>query len=467
MENKQSFVSRSFENFKRRWRKRFDSFKESSLQTKISHFVMGYGNFTRKQIAKGILYLLIQILFFVFFFTSPIIPKVKQTPLGLRAVFNLKSLGTDPGDIWRQGDNSLYILLYGVFTITIVLGFIFVYISQIKSSKKLDTLVENNKHIPSFKEDLYELTDSRFHVTLLTPAIIGVLVLTVIPNVFMILVAFTNFDSEHLPPGQLFDWVGFQNFFNLFNKSSALSGFWSVLGWTLLWAVAATFSNYFLGILLATLINSRHVKLKKMWRTVFVLTIAIPQFVSLLLIKYLFAELGPINEILLRLGIIQERMNFLGQAKNMWTARMMVVLINLWVGVPYTMLMTSGILMNVPAELYEAAEIDGASKHQIFRKITLPYIIFVTTPYLISSFMGNITSFNIIFLLTGGGPGAGAGDTPGKTDLLVTWLFRLTVDQANYNLGAVVSILTFILMSIGTLITYRRSKAYKEEGAFQ
>ncbi len=119
------------------------------------------------------------------------------------------------------------------------------------------------------------------------------------------------------------------------------------------------------------------------------------------------------------------------------------------------------------SDLYEAAEIDGATKGQIFRKITLPYIFFVTTPYLISSFMGNITSFNIIFLLTGGGPNAGAGSQPGDTDLLVTWLFRLTVDQANYSLGAVISILTFILMAIGTLISYRRSKAYKDEGAFQ
>ena len=189
-----------------------------------------------------------------------------------------------------------------------------------------------------------------------------------------------------------------------------------------------------------------------MWRTIFILTIAIPQFVSLLLIRKLLSEYGPINEMLLRLGIINDRVNFLGDSSNKWTARLMVVIINMWVGIPYTMLMTSGILMNIPKELYEAAEIDGASKSQVFRKITMPYIIFVTTPYLISSFMGNITSFNIIYLLTGGGPNASAGDVAGDTDLLVTWLFRLTVDQSNYNLGAVVSILTFILMSIGTLI---------------
>ena len=109
----------------------------------------------------------------------------------------------------------------------------------------------------------------------------------------MILVAFTNFDNNHLPPGQLFTWVGAVNFFGLFDANNALSGFWGVLSWTLIWAVIATFSNYIFGILLATLINSKLVKYKKVWRTIFVLTIAIPQFVSLLIIRYLFAELGP------------------------------------------------------------------------------------------------------------------------------------------------------------------------------
>ncbi|MDR2828077.1 MAG: sugar ABC transporter permease, partial [Acholeplasmatales bacterium] len=140
-----------------------------------------------------------------------------------------------------------------------------------------------------------------------------------------------------------------------------------------------------------------------------------------------------------------------------------------WIGVPYTMLLTTGILMNIPKDLYEAASIDGASKVQVFTKITLPYVFFITTPALITTFMGNITSFNIIYLLTGGAGGVPPTDpsAAGGTDLLVTWLYKLTVDQRNYNVGAVISILTFVILSIGTLITYQRSKSYKEEEAFQ
>lgn len=453
--------------FKRLGLKISEPMRKGSIFTKLSYVVMGIGNLARKQIGKGLVYLFTQLSFLAFMIISPVIPKDKNTPLGFKALLNLLTLGTEEGDIWTVGDNSLYILLYGVFTLALIFLFTIVYFHQVGSSYRVDKALADGKKLNTFKQDLFELTDSKFHVTLLAPAIIGVFVLTIIPNFFMILVAFTNFDQEHLPPGQLFNWVGIENFLQLFNGSSGLSGFWGVLTWTLIWAFFATFTNYIFGILLALLINNKIVKGKKMWRTIFILTIAIPQFVSLLLIKYLFAELGPINSFLINMGILTEPMNFLGNASNAVLPKVMVIIINLWVGIPYTMLMTSGILMNVPTDLYEAAEIDGASKPQIFRKITLPYVIFVTTPYLITTFMGNITSFNIIFLLTGGGPNASAGSNPGDTDLLVTWLFRLTVDQANYSVGAVISILTFIIMAIGTLISYRRSKAYKEEGAFQ
>lgn len=129
------------------------------------------------------------------------------------------------------------------------------------------------------------------------------------------------------------------------------------------------------------------------------------------------------------------------------------------------MLQVTGILQNIPSELYEAARMDGAGPVKIFMKITLPYMLFVTTPYLITSFVGNINNFNVIYLLSGGGP-TYVGDTAGQTDLLVTWLYKLTIDQQYYNLGAVIGILTFVILTVVTLVTYRRSKSYKNEEAF-
>lgn len=151
--------------------------------------------------------------------------------------------------------------------------------------------------------------------------------------------------------------------------------------------------------------------------------------------------------------------------KAMW-ARITVLIVNLWVGIPYTILQVTGILQNIPGELYESAKVDGASPVKTFMKITLPYMLFVTTPYLITSFTGNINNFNMIYLLTGGGP-TPVERTAGKTDLLVTWLYKLTIDRNYYNIGAVIGIMTFVILAIVSLVTYRNTKSYKNEEGFQ
>lgn len=147
-------------------------------------------------------------------------------------------------------------------------------------------------------------------------------------------------------------------------------------------------------------------------------------------------------------------------------ARVTVIVINIWVGVPYTLMQLTGVLQNIPSELYEAAKVDGAGPVRTFFSITLPYMLYVTTPYLISAFTGNVNNFNVIYLLSGGDPVTNLSSTAGSTDLLVTWLYKLTIDKQYYNAGAVVGILTFIILSVGALFTYRHSKSYKEEGGF-
>ena len=239
--------------------------------------------------------------------------------------------------------------------------------------------------------------------------------------------------------------------------------FWSVLGWTIIWAIFATALNYILGMLLAMLINRKGTKIKGFWRFVFILSIAVPQFVSLLVLRSMLTQDGIVNVMLRNAGIIDKALPFFTNAT--W-ARVTVIVVNLWIGIPYTMMQVTGILQNIPMELYEAADVDGANGFVKFFKITLPYMLFVTAPYLITTFTANINNFNIIYLLTKGDP-VPSGSTAGKTDLLVTWLYKLTVDYQYYNLGAVIGIMTFILLAIGSLLVYRRTKAYKDEEGFQ
>lgn len=454
-----------------------ERFADGSTGTKMSHFVMGAGNFAHKQIVKGILFLLVQLAFVAF---MVICPEVNSTPLGWKALRNLGTLGyvSDPNNTGIGPDgmpiaipNSMLILLFGVLTIGVIFLYFGAYLANISSSYKADLDERYGDGASTFKQDLASMLDSKFHVTMLSPTVLGVCLFTVLPTIYMILVAFTSYGGENAIGQTNFGWVGLQNFINIFTNSDSEihERFLGVLAWTLIWAVFATVTNYFGGIFLAVLINRKGIKGKVFFRTVFIMTIAIPQFISLLAMRNLLSASGPINGMLMNLGLISEPINFLGhelENQNVHLVRTMIILINMWVGVPYTMLMTSGILMNIPTDLYEAAKVDGAKPVTMFFKITFPYIFFITTPYLISSFIGNITSFNIIFMLSGGGPGV-AGFKAGRTDLLVTWLYKLTVENSMYNEGAVIGILTFIFTSAITLITYRRSKSYKEEDTFQ
>ena len=186
---------------------------------------------------------------------------------------------------------------------------------------------------------------------------------------------------------------------------------------------------------------------------------------SLMIMRTMLQPQGDFNLMLRALGILGEGQYLPFFEKATW-ARITVIVINLWVGIPYTLLQVTGILQNIPEELYEAARVDGANTVTIFWKITLPYMLFVTTPYLITQFTGNINNFNVIYLLSGGAP-VDVGDTAGKTDLLITWLYKLTVDKQYFNTGAVIGIITFIILSVVALVTYQRSGSYKNEEAFK
>ena len=234
-----------------------------------------------------------------------------------------------------------------------------------------------------------------------------------------------------------------------------------------MWSFFATFSNYFLGMIVAMLINKKGIKFKKLWRTILVLTIAIPQFISLLYVSKMFSENGIVNGLLQTYFGIEYK--FFGTATS---ARITVILINIWIGIPYLMLIATGILMNIPEDLYESAKIDGANVWQQYTRITLPYMLFITGPYLLTSFIGNMNNFNVIYLLTGGGPtnsaASGAAGTVGYTDLLVTWLFKITMGaEAYYYMAAVIGVLIFIVIATISVIIYNILPSNKNEEDYQ
>ena len=455
----------------------FGTFAKGDFKTRLSYVVMGAGNFLRGQLVRGFIFLAFEVLFFIYMFMG------LGGNSGCYWLSMLPSLGKEgPGEVYDEfydqyvyafNDNSFQILLYGVLTIFLIVAFVMSWRANIKQAKAAQETVAAGKKLNKFKDDLKSLVDEGFYKTLLALPVTGIMVFTVLPIVFMILVAFTNYDGTH--DGyvtKLFTWQGLKNFKTLFAMNGSGSYgkiFLGILGWTIVWAFFATFSNYFLGILTALMINRKTIKFKKVWRTIFVLTIAIPQFISLLYVSKMFDKSGLINGFLLKWGVLSTPYDFWGHA---FSARLLVILINIWIGVPYLMLIATGILLNIPQDLYEAAKIDGASPTQQFRHITMPYMLFITGPYLLTSFTGNMNNFNVIYLLSAGGPtnsaATSAAGSVGYTDLLVTWLFKITTGaESQYYMASVIGIVIFIVVSIITLVVYNLLPSNKNEGDLQ
>ena len=463
----------------------FKEFAEAVVKgdifVKLSLIWMGAGYVRRKQYIKAILITIVEVavLAFTFGFAMDYVSKfgtlgtVKQ-----EAVFNIQTMKNEFNDY----DHSFLILLISLITFVIWAVSIVLYLWNEVAVYHLQQRAEQGLHINNFREDVHELINKKFHVTLLFLPVLGVVVFTIIPLLVMILVAFTNYDQNHMPPTELFTWTGFTNFKNLFSSGGMTItfgyAFGKVLAWTLVWAFFSTFTTYIGGILLSLLINNKKTKLPKMWRTLFIVTIAVPQFVSLLLVRNFFSDGGIVNTLCANIGLTSwlrdiglistSYIPFL--SAPIW-AHVMIILINIWVGVPYQMLIATGVLMNIPAEQLESARIDGATPRQIFWNITMPYMLFVTGPSLVTDFVKNINNFNVIYLLTSSvfvtTNQAMANSQAKETDLLVTWLFTLTQDYYNYKMASTIGIVVFVICAAFTLLAFNRMIKGDREETFQ
>ena len=458
------------------------TFAQGNWAVKLSFLIFGAGNLYYGQIMRGLLFLFFELIFIGYM----LVPSGGLYWLSKGNWFQTGStIGTVQGgfqydaiydtDIWMPGDDSVKVMLYGLLTIVFIVAFIYTWRLQVKQCRICMDITAKGKKIRSGKDDLRSLLDDQFHKTLLALPLTGIMVFTVFPIIYMVLIAFTSYDAAHDGYSNLFSWVGWVHFNELFNFGRGGLGlaFGEILSWTLMWAFFATFTNYFLGMFVAIMINKKGIKIKKFWRTVLVMTIAIPQFVSLLYVAKLFDATGIIGKLLLQWNVIPQSMiaaNNLSLWSDPVSAKILLIVINIWVGIPYIMLMATGILMNIPQDLYESARIDGASGLQQYTKITLPYMMFVMGPYLLTSFVGNLNNFNIIYLLTGGNPlnteiGTAGGVSVGSTDLLITWLYKMTLNSAEskYYDASVIGILVFLVVAFLSLIVYNVIPSTKNE----
>lgn len=425
----------------------------SNMNVRASMALMGLGQLMYHQVGRGLIYLIIEILGILFF-----------SIYGFQWIVGLITLGTVEADPWigKEGDNSVIFLLLGLLSIALLILFIGLYISNIKDCYNTSKNMIKGEKPKTFKDDLKDLLDKKFYKTVLFFPLLGTIIFSVIPIIFMILIAFTNYGGDFVPPA-LVDWVGIDNFVSVFSLGDIGPTFFKILGWNIIWAILTTLINYIFGLLLAILLNKKIVKGKPFWRLFPILAYAIPGFITLTAFKFMFSQGGPINQILVSNG--GKAISFLTE-DGTWWARIIGLMVNAWLTIPSVMLLATGILSNINSDLYEAAKIDGASSFKQFKDITLPFVVFATTPTLITSFIGNFNNFGVFYFLRGKVTSDGyfvANDT----DLLINWLYRLSIDNTYYSIGATISLIIFIITSLISLIIYIKSPAYKKEDTFR
>ena len=438
-------------------------------KTKIaSCCFMGLGQLIYlKQYVRGILMMIFEVILILC--CTPVFKSV--IPANLYGVITLGSPKPEGTPI-KMLDHSIFMLIEGLFTIIILGIFIILYISQIKTGVKDAERIIKRGRYPTAKEIRNHLATKSFPVIGITPSLLMLSIFTLIPLLFSMLIAFTNYSSpDHIPPKNLVDWVGFSNFTTMFSRN--VGGNWPkafarVAGWTLLWAVLSTFTCFFVGFMFAVILRDKRIQFPKFFRTVFILPYAIPQMLSLFVwANLLNGTFGPINRTLQYWHIIQQGIPWLS---NPTFAKLTLVLVNIWIGFPYSMILTTSSMTAISQAQYEAAQIDGASRWQQFIHITFPLVMYQLKPALIMQFAGNINNFGAVFFLTGGGPNLMFGTNnltistqAGSTDLLISWIYKLTMNTPNqYQLASVLSILVFIVLVPFALYNFTHTKAFKD-----
>ena len=427
--------------------------KSPSKRVRASAALMGLGQLMARQWVKGLAYLGALAAFIAY-----------MAATGVRDIAGFFTLGTVEADPWlgTAGDDSIIMLLRGLLTFVLILGLVLLYRSNLRDILETERTGAYGDRAPGFVLSMRNFLNNKFYVVALAIPVAGVLVFNVIPIVFMILISFTNYGGDIVPP-KLVDWTGFESFRRVLSLSGIKETFFRILGWNLIWAVLSTAVNYFGGLALALLLNKKCVKFKRFWRMFPILAYAVPGFITLLAFKFLFSYGGPINHYITAAG--HSAVGFLDIDAGM-KARIIGIFVNAWISIPTSMLLATGILSNLNPNLYEAASIDGAGPWQQFRQITLPFVVFSTTPVLITNFIGNFNNFGIFYFLRGGLYMDGyflASDT----DLLINWLYNLSIDNNYYSIGAAVSLIIFLITSAVSLSVYVRSNAYRREDSFR
>ncbi|MDI4645284.1 sugar ABC transporter permease [Cohnella hashimotonis] len=407
--------------------------------------IPGIGQYANRRYIKGTIFLLL----------AAAVGTALSAPI-VNGIYGLITLGSNP-----EIDDSRTLLVEGIIAALLLILFASAYALNMRDAYRDAAKKQEGLRIPSVRQAFHDSWERGFPYFVIVPTFMLLTMIVIFPLLFMICLAFTNYNLYNSPPAHLLDWVAFDNFVALFTEAVWTKSLLAVLTWTVVWTLVATSLQIALAFFLALLVNDARVRFKKLIRTVFILPWAVPSFMTVLVFAAMFNDtFGSVN---------RDVMSLLGTSIPWLTdptwARLAIIFVQIWLGFPYVFTLVTGVLQSISKDWYEAADVDGGSRWDKMRFITLPHVLYATAPLLIMQFSYNFNNFNIIYLFNKGGPPV-PGQSSGATDILISWVYTLTFDQNNYKMAAAISIIMGLVVALFAFFQFRRTRSFREEGMY-
>lgn len=427
--------------------------KQITKNAMVSFLLPGLGQRLNGQKAKSNLFFLVS--FFIYVMAIPY-------ALGFgnyraKGVFSLVRLAEGGGIL----DKSIIFLIEGIVAVFLtIMALILLYLSY-KDVKTVESNAIKGVRPNNWFETKTVLSEDGFPFMVSLPALLVTVFIVLVPITTAILLSFTNMDPYNQSK---FVWNGIENYKDIITGTGIAGGpFWLIFGWTLIWTASATTLAIGLGFILALILNNERIKGKAFFRSIYILPWAVPAFITIMFFSIMFSRNGILTEFFS--GIFNPGGDLLEFKNSTNLTRITLICMQGWLGSSYVFLLSTGVLQAIPGDLYEAAQIDGASMMQKLRKITIPIVLFQTAPLLVGQYTFNFNNFSIIYLFNGGGPNNPSlyGNLAGSSDLLISYIYKLTMDNDFQAIGAAITIVISLGLMLFAFIGFKNSKAFKEE----
>ena len=426
--------------------------RKSPLFAYLTILIPGLGQIMNGQYVKSIFFFLIS--FFTYVMAIPY--SLGYANFQGKGIAGLISLAQDGTKL----DKSLIFMIEGILSIyLIIFAVVFIYLS-FKDALKVEKGRIKGIRPKNWFETRTSVSEEGFPYVVSLPALVVIVFIVLVPITTAILLSFTGMDPNHQSK---FPWVGFENYrLIVLGEGIAGQSFWAILGWTVVWTLAASTLAIFIGFVLAILTNNERVRGKLFFRTIYLLPWAVPAFITIMFFNIMFSPNGALTAIIT--NVVGAEAAIVVKNDPLLT-RITLIFLQGWLGSSYIFLLSTGVLQSIPGDLYEAAQIDGATAWQKLKRITLPMVLFQTAPLLIGQYTFNFNNFSIIYLFNGGVyvDSIVNLNLAGSSDLLISYIYKLTRENDFQSIGAAITVVISLGLMLFAFIGFRNSKAFKKE----